>query len=109
PATLAELRAALKPGESFLKLTRLNRRIYALVVTADRTFIYHVADSEAATRAVETLGQQLRASIDGDLAASKLVPFDEARAYTLFRLIAGPAAATLQASRAIIVDPAGPL
>ncbi len=109
PATLAELRAALRPGESFLKLTQLNRRIYGLVVTADRTFIYHVADTEAASRAVETLGQQLRASIDGDLAVGKLVPFDEARAYTLYRLIAGPAAATLQASRAIVVDPAGPL
>jgi CHAT domain-containing protein len=109
PATLAELRAALRPGEAFLKLTRLNRRIYGLVVSADRTFIYHVADSEAATRAVEKLGQQLRASIDGDLSAGKLVPFDEARAYTLYRLIAGPAAAVLQASRSIVVDPAGPL
>ncbi len=109
PATLTALRAALRPGEAFVKLTRLDRRIYGLVVTTDRTFVYHVANSEAATRAVETLGQQLRASIDGDLNIGKLVPFDEARAYTLFRLIAGPAAATLQASRSIVVDPAGPL
>ncbi len=109
PATLAELRAGLRPGESFIKLTKLNRRIYGLVVTRDATFIYHVAGSEAATRAVETLGKQLRASIDGDLNVGKLVPFDEARAYTLYRLIAGPAAATLQASRSIVVDPAGPL
>lgn len=109
PATLAELRAALRPGEAFFKLTRLDRRIYGLVVTPDRTFVYHVADSEAATRAVETLGKQLRTSIDGGLDVGKLVPFDEARAYTLFRLVAGPAATTLQASRSIVVDPAGPL
>ncbi|PTQ65182.1 CHAT domain-containing protein [Sphingomonas sp. PP-CE-3G-477] len=109
PATLVELRAALRPGEAFLKLTRLDRRIYGLVVTPDRTFVYHVADSGAATRAIETLGQQLRASIDGGLDVGKLVPFDEARAYTLFRLVAGPAAPTLQASRSIVVDPAGPL
>jgi CHAT domain-containing protein/tetratricopeptide (TPR) repeat protein len=109
PATLAELRAALRPGEAFLKLTRLDRRIYGLVVTRDQTYVYHVADSEAATHAVETLGQQLRASIDGGLDVGKLVPFDEARGYTLFRLVAGPAATTLQASQSIVVDPAGPL
>ncbi len=109
PATLAELRKALRPGESFLKLTTLNRRIYGMVVTADRTYLYRVAESDAARQAVMTLAEQLRASIDGDLAAGKLVPFDEARAYTLYRLIAGPAAEVLASSRAIVVDPSGPL
>ena len=109
PATIAELRAALRPGETFLKLTTLNRRVYGMVVTADRTFIYKVAESDAAKTAVMELADQLRASIDGNLGAGKLVPFDEARAYTLFRLIAGPAADVLAASTAIVVDPSGPL
>lgn len=109
PAPLAELRAALRPGESFIKLTELNSRVYGLVVTADRTFIYHVAESEAATKAVGALADQLRGSIDGGLATGQLVPFDEARAYALFRLVAGPAAEALASSRTIVVDPAGPL
>ena len=52
PATLAELRGALRPGEVYVKLTELNRRIYGLVVTADRTMIYHVANSTEAKAAV---------------------------------------------------------
>lgn len=109
PVTLAELRQSLRPGEAFVKLTALDRRIYGIVVTADRTFIYHVATSAASKKTVDTLSDQLRASIDGDLGRGKLVPFDEARAYTLFRLISGPAAQALASARAIVVDPAGPL
>lgn len=86
---MAELRAALRPGETFLKLTTLNRRIYGMVVTADRTYLYQVAESEAARGAVLELAGQLRQSIDGDLGLGKLVPFDEARAYTLYRLVSG--------------------
>jgi CHAT domain-containing protein len=109
PASLAELRAALKPGEAFLKVTALGRRTYGLVVTADRTFAYHVADSEAARKAVDELARQLRGTIDGALTQGSLVPFDEARSYALFRLIAGPAAGVLAQARALVVDPAGPL
>ena len=99
----------LRPGEAFLKLTALDRRLYGLVVTADRTFIYAIADGAAARKAVDELAAQLRGSIDGGLAQGKLTPFDEARAYTLFRLIAGPAAPVLAGARSIVVDPAGPL
>lgn len=109
PATLVELRRALQPGEAFIKLTQLDRRVYGLVVTADRTFIYHVANSDAAKQAVDKLAQQLRGSIDGRLAEGQLVAFDEARAYTLWRLVAGPAADLLAKASAITVDPSGPL
>lgn len=109
PATLAELRGILRPGEVFVKLTTLNRRVYGMVVTGNATFIYHVADSDAARQAVNALAEQLRASIDGNLGAGQLVPFDEARAYTLYRLVAGPAAEVLANAKAIVVDPSGPL
>lgn len=109
PATLTELRQSLQPGEAFIKLTQLDRRVYGLVVTADRSFIYHVADSDAAKQAVDLLAQQLRGSIDGRLGEGQLVAFDEARAYTLWRLVAGPAAELLAKANAITVDPSGPL
>ncbi|MES2054487.1 MAG: CHAT domain-containing protein [Pseudomonadota bacterium] len=109
PASLAEVRAALAPGEGFLKLAALNRRIYGIYVTADRAFIYHVADSAAAKQAVDGLATRVRASIDGDLAVGKLVPFDDAAAYALYRLVTGPASDLVSKARAIVVDPAGPL
>jgi hypothetical protein len=109
PATLAELRAGLRPGEAFLKLTELNRRIYGLYVDRDRTFAYAVADGDASRRAVDQLAGDVRRSIDGRLDQGKLVPFDDAKAYALFRLIAGPAADRLAATRALVVDPGGPL
>ena len=109
PATLSDVRASLLPGEAFLKLTALNRRIYGLYVTGDRTFIYHVADSAGATEAVEALASRVRGSIDGDLAQGKLAPFDEAAAYALFRLVSGPASAALASAKAVVIDPAGPL
>lgn len=109
PVTLAELRASLAPGEGFLKLTALNRRVYGFYVTKDRAYAYHVANSAAATKAVDDLANRVRTSIDGGLSAGKLVPFDEAAGYALFRLVSGPATEELTASRAIVVDPAGPL
>ena len=109
PASLAEVRAALAPGEGFLKLTALNRRIYGIYITADRAFIYHVADSDAATKAVDALATRVRGSIDGDLSIGKLVPYDEAAAYALYRLITGPASDVVAKARGLVVDPAGPL
>jgi CHAT domain-containing protein len=55
------------------------------------------------------LADGVRASIDGQLDIGKLVPFDDARAYALFRLIAGPAESELMNARALVVDPSGPL
>lgn len=109
PVTIEALRAALKPGEVFLKLTTLNRRIYAMVVSADRTYAYAVASDAASKKAVDALASQVRGSIDGQLSQGKLVPFDDAAAYALFRLIGGPAEPVLAAARALVVDPSGPL
>jgi hypothetical protein len=109
PATIADVRASLRPGEAYLKLTTLNRRIYGLVVTTDRSFAYAVAPNAAAKKAVMELADGVRASIDGQLEQGKLVPFDDARAYALFRLIAGPTDGVLMRASALVVDPSGPL
>lgn len=109
PATIAELRAGLRPGEAFLKISQFNRGIYGLYVDAGQSFAYTVADGDAAKRAVMQLAADVRLSIDGRLDAGKLVPFDDAKAYALFRLIAGPAAEQLATVRTLVVDPGGPL
>lgn len=110
PATLAEIRAVLQPGEGYYKLTELGRRAYGLFVTADRTFIFPIARTARDVRDLNALGAAVRASIDGQVVTrGKLVPFEEGPAYALFRLIAGPAAEAMTAARALVVDPAGPL
>jgi CHAT domain-containing protein len=109
PATIDQVRAALRPGEAYLKLTTLNRRIYALVVTGQASYAYAVAPNAAAKAAVMELADGVRSSIDGQLDNGKLVPFDDARAYALFRLIAGPAQGVLMRASALVVDPSGPL
>lgn len=109
PASIAEIQSALAPGEGFLKITALSRRIYGIYVTRDRTYIYHVAGGATAKEAVDALATRVRTSIDGDLAVGKLVPFDDAAAYALFRVLTGPVAEEVAKARAIVVDPAGPL
>ncbi|WP_260598945.1 CHAT domain-containing protein [Sphingomonas endolithica] len=109
PATLEEVRAALKPGEVFLKIATLNRRVYGMVITGDRMFAYAIAPDAASKAAVGALAERVRASIDARLGDGKLVPFDDAGAYALFRLIAGPAEAVLNAAPGLVVDPSGPL
>ncbi|MGI4732261.1 MAG: CHAT domain-containing protein [Janthinobacterium lividum] len=109
PATLAELRAALKPGEAYFKVVETGRRIYGLYVSADRTQAYRIAPDAQARAAIDQLAADVRASIDGQLDQGKLVPFDDAKAYALFRVLGGPAADALAGTRALVVDPAGPL
>ena len=105
PATLAEIRQALRPGEGFFKIVELNRRAYGMFIDAERTFIYPVSAPKAV---LETLAQQVRASIDGRLPVS-LVPFKVAEAYALFGLLTGPATEAMLKASALVVDPAGPL
>jgi len=109
PATLVEVRAALRPGEVFLKVTQTSRRIYGLFVSRDRADVYAIAPDTATRTVVDQLASDVRASIDGKLDSGQLAPFDDAKAYALFRLIAGPAADALANARALVVDPAGPL
>lgn len=109
PATVADVRAALKPGEAFLKVAEVNQRLYGMFISADQTFIYNISQTPADTRVVNQLGTDVRASIDGQIARGKMVPFNDAKAYALFRLISGNAREAMLKSSALVVDPAGPL
>ncbi len=109
PATVADIRAVLKAGEGFLKFSEVNQRIYGIYVSADQAHIYAVTPTPAATRTLVKIAADVRASIDGQLAAGKIVEFDDAKAHVLFRLFSGPARDAMLASTALVVDPAGPL
>lgn len=105
PATIAEVRKSLRPGEGFLKIVELDRRAFGMFINGERSYIYPVALPKAA---LDGLAAQVRASIDGKLPES-LVPFKVAEAYALFGLLTGPASPAVLKSTALVVDPAGPL
>jgi len=106
PATVQEIRAALRPDEAYFKLTELRGRDYAILITPQDTMIYRLA---APAKALTALAARVRESIDGHLDEGRLEAFDVAAAYTLYRLVAGPAAQRLQQVPALIIDPSGPL
>lgn len=110
PTTVAELRASLRPGEVYFKVTQANRRTYAMLISADQAFVYRVTGSAKDSQALDDLGGKIRASIDGRQATEgKLVPYRADEAYALFRILTGPATDAMLAAKALVVDPSGPL
>ncbi|MBV9932581.1 MAG: CHAT domain-containing protein, partial [Alphaproteobacteria bacterium] len=106
PATIAEIRAALRPGELFWKVSEIGRGVYGIAVSARGTTLYR---AEAPAAALAQMAARLRGSIDGQIAEGKMVQFDVPVAALLFDQLAGPAKAELLAARALVVDPSGPL
>lgn len=107
PVTLAEMKAAIRPGEVFLKVAQLRDHSYGMMVGADGIDIYRL---DAPASVVSGIADKVRASIDGRLKSErKLVPFDVGSSYALFKLISGPASARLLAAKSLIIDGGGPL
>lgn len=107
PATLADMRAALRPGEIFLKIAQLRDSAYGVMVGAEGIDIYKI---EAPAAVVAAVAEKVRASIDGRLKSErKIVPFDVASSHALFRMVSGPATARLLSAKSMIIDPGGPL
>ncbi len=104
PTTVEDVRAVLRPGEYYLKVTRLRSHAYAMVIGREKSFLYPL-DAPAAD--VDRIARRVRASIRDD--SGRLPFFDVGASYALFRLIAGPAEADLANAKAIVVDPSGPL
>lgn len=104
PTTVDDVRAVLRTGEYYLKVTRLRSHAYAMVIGRDHSFIYPLA---APAADVDRIAKRVRASIRDD--SGRLPFFDVGASYALFRLIAGPAEAALASAKAIVVDPSGPL
>jgi tetratricopeptide (TPR) repeat protein len=104
PATIAEIRAALKPGEAFFKVTEIRNYAFGILIDAQGYRIYRVARPVVDLR---PLADVVRASIDGG-ADGKLPVFNVAGAYALFQLAAGPVAERLLSATTVVVDPSGP-
>ena len=104
PATIQEVQHALRPGEVYLKVSRLRSKTYAIAITPQRSFIYPLA---ASADDLETISRRVRASIRDE--SGRLPFFDVPASYALFKLVAGPAEPALLQANALIVDTAGAL
>ena len=105
--TLAELQAALKPGEVYVKLLTLPRVTYTIAVGRDDALIYKVA---MPTPALADLVKSVRGSIDGNVAKDgRVVPlvFDVEAAFKLYTTLLGPAAQLTTAAKTLITEPSG--
>ncbi|MFC0202648.1 CHAT domain-containing protein [Novosphingobium soli] len=106
PATIAQIRDALAPGEAYLKLTQLYSTMAGIVITRDQTWIYMVDGGLART---ERLAEQVLSSARLDEATRSTRLFQVSKASQLFQAIAGPAAATVAGATRVVYDPAGKL
>ncbi len=105
PATLVEVRAALRPGEAYFKVTEIRNYAFGMLIDGAGVKLYRVARPMVD---VKPLADIVRASIDGG-ADNKLPVFNVAGSYALFQLLAGPVADRLLAAKTIVIDPSGPL
>ena len=105
--TLADLRAALKPGEAYLKTAVAGNAVYMIVATATDATAYRTAVSASE---LETRVQALRDSISKEEGGQLLTyPFDVALARQLYIDLLGPADARLANVQHIVFEPDGAL
>ncbi|PZU10123.1 CHAT domain-containing protein [Sphingomonas sp.] len=104
PATVREVRAALRPGEIYLKISRLRTHAWATVIDREKAWIYPLAGSSEDTDEVAT--RVLNSIRDN---SDSLPFFDVVAAHDLFELVAGPARQAIVDARAIVFDLSGAL
>ena len=103
--TLDDLRASLKPGEAYLKMSQVGNAVYAMLVTPDSATAYRTAiSSRQLDDAVDALRDSISMVEDGQ---QLTYPFDLARARQLYVGLFGPVAGPLAGAQHIIFEPAG--
>ena len=106
-ATLAELQAALKPGEAYVKVLTLPASTYVIVATHGASTVYRAG---LTTPELSKLAVAVRASIDGNIAADgRVVPlvFDVESGFALHEALLGPGRNLLAGVTTLITEPTG--
>lgn len=104
PASMAEIRTVLKPGEGYLKLSKVGGYVFGALIDANGSRIYRVARPAVE---IEPLIKTVRASITG---GGENVPvFSVAGANALYKLLIGPAASRVAGYSALVIDGSGVL
>lgn len=100
---LAEMQAALKPGEGYYKLVAAGDDLYGLYATAGSTRFFAVPLSRGdLTREVQKIRDSI-VTIENGKAVNR--PFDLDRAHALYKALFGPLAADIGAVRHLVFEP----
>lgn len=103
--TLDDLKASLKPGEAYLKMSELGGAVYAMLVTRESATAYRAGMSP---KQLESEVDALRDTISKTENGQQVTyPFDLERAHRLYSGLFGPVSDRLLAARHIIFEPAG--
>lgn len=103
--TLDDLRASLKPGEAYLKMSQVGGAVYAMLVTPGSATAYRTAVSaDQLDEAVNALRDSISVVENGQ---QLTYPFDIARARRLYAQLFEPISSHLTSARHIIFEPAG--
>ncbi len=103
--TLADLQAALSPGEAYAKMTVVGDAVYNMLVTRDAVRAWRAGVSrDGLDEAVD----QIRSSISVyEGGAYNTYPFDAEASHKLFTDLFGPVQAELRAARHLVFEPDG--
>ena len=102
---LAELQAALRADEAYLKMLVVGDAVYAMLIAPDKAQLWK---SDISTAGLETAVDNIRSTISMVENGRRVTyPFDAAGAYKLYGQLFGPAAAQLPAVPHLIFEPDG--
>ncbi len=105
--TLNEVKAALKPGEAYYKISVVGRALYALYVDSDGATGFRVPISnDALDRAVDGLRDTIAKEEDGQI---NTYAFDVKLSHRLYSALMGPISTRLAVAKHIIFEPDGAL
>jgi CHAT domain-containing protein len=103
--TLDDLRASLKPGEAYLKLSQVGGALYAMLVSPEGATAYRTSlSANQLDDAVNALRDSISKVEDGQQVT---YPFDIARARKLYADLFAPVADRLANTQHIVFEPAG--
>ena len=105
PAKVADIRAALAPGEVYVKLAALNTAMFGIAIGKDRTDIYQLTGS------LTQLEDQARAVLASARSNDEgyIKPYSVAGASKLYTALAGPADGAMSQATRVVYNPAGAL
>jgi hypothetical protein len=107
PVAAADVSKLLRPDEALVSVFTLDDRVLVWLLRSGRALVYH--DVEVKRKDVQALVTKVRTSLDQSLnreiGAGRLVPFDVAAAHALYRLLLEPVAAGLAGVKHLIVVP----
>lgn len=104
PASIGEVRSVLKPGEGYLKLSKVGGYVFGALIDASGTQIYRVARPSVE---IEPLVKAVRQTITGG--SDKVPVFSVAGANALYQLLMGPAADRINGYSSLVIDGSGVL